>query len=215
MQPVRFVTRFHVLVLLLLLAITLVSFHKIPADTMLPVHWAPRGNADWLWPRDAALLLMPGMALLITLIFSVIPRFAPPERVEPGRHVTEAALTGTLGVFCAIQFGLLLIGIGSDLDLIRIVSFGVALLMLFLGFELPRSMPNAYAGIRLPWTMHDHGSWRATHRFVGVLCALCGVGLGLCAWLQPDPATLIFALMAAIIGPALLGIAFSFALSRR
>jgi uncharacterized membrane protein len=210
----QIVTRFHLFLIGVLVAITATAYVKIPADSGLPVHWGFDGHPDRIWPRDAALLLFPIVGLLLTALFAAIGQFAAVERVEPGRHVAETMLTGLLGLLCALQFSLILIGIGSDIDMIRIISFAVAVIVLLLGIALPKSQPNAYAGIRLPWTVRNDRNWAMTHRLTGILLVVGGIGLALVAWLWPDPANLLEAMAAALLVPFAAGTLFSFVARR-
>jgi uncharacterized membrane protein len=205
----QIVTRFHLLVLGFLVAITATAYVKIPAGTDLPVHWGLNGTPDWVWPRNTALLIFPTVAVLLTALFALIGQFAPVEKIEPGRYVSEALLSGLLIMFDALQIGLLMIGLGSDIDMVRIVGFGVALVLLLLGATLPTSEYNAYAGVRLPWTFRNAGHWRSSHRVAGILCIIAGLGLGVAAWLFPDPGTVMLALLAAVFMPLILAVLYS------
>jgi immunity protein, SdpI family len=208
------VTRFHILLFGVLLALTATGYAKIPAAPGLPMHWGLDGHPDEVWPRDPALMVMPIVALVLLALIFAIGRLAPVKKIEPGRYVTEAAATGVLLVLCALQFSLLLIGVGSEIDLTRIVAFVVAIALVILGAALPRSAPNAYAGVRLPWTMTDKANWTATHRLTGVLMVIAGFGLALVALLWPDPVNLLAAIGPAVFAPVLIGGVFSFVRSR-
>lgn len=203
------VTRFHLALIGLLAAITAVAFVKIKADVGLPVHWGLDGTPDRIWPRNQALLVLPAIGVLLTGLFAAIGQFAAAEQVEASRHIAEAMLSALLGLLCLLQFALILIGVGSDIDMVRIVTFGLAALLVVLGAVLPGSEPNAYAGLRLPWTMKDPRNWAATHRLSGALFIIAGVGLAAVAWLWPDPADMLPAIGIAIFAPLLVGGIFS------
>lgn len=208
------VTRFHFFLFGVLLAITATGYVKIPAATGLPMHWGLNGHPDEIWSRDPALLAMPLVALVLLVLTAVLGRLAAAEKVEPGRYIAEAGLSGVLLVLCALQFSLLLIGTGSDIDMTRIVAGVVAVALVILGLALPRSAPNAYAGIRLPWTMTDKANWAATHRLTGMLMVLSGLGLALVALLWPEPKNLLATIGPAILVPIAVGGIFSFVRSR-
>ena len=208
------VTPLHILLFGALLAITATGYAKIPAATGLPMHWGLNGQPDRIWPRDPALAAMPIVALVLLALVFILVRLAPPEKVDPGRTIAEAAISGVLLVFCALQFSLLLIGTGSDVDLTQIVAFVVAIALVILGAALPRSAPNAYAGIRLPWSMEDPSNWRATHRLTGGLMAVAGLLLALVALFWPTPVNLLMAIGPAIFLPVLIGALYSFVRSR-
>ncbi|MEO8882626.1 MAG: DUF1648 domain-containing protein, partial [Devosia sp.] len=73
------VTRFHLLLLGILIAITATAFVKIKAEVGLPVHWGLNGQPDQIWPRNQALMIFPIIGVLLTALFAAIGRFAPPE----------------------------------------------------------------------------------------------------------------------------------------
>ena len=119
-----FATRFHTLLLTVLAAITGVALYRIPADFVFPAHWGLHSAPDWTWPRNIALAVGPVVAVLLVLAFEAVARFMGKERLAFSQHILDPALTLLLIVIAAIQLGLLLIGIGSDLDLMRITVFG-------------------------------------------------------------------------------------------
>lgn len=208
------VTPFHILLFGVLLAITATDYVKIPAATGLPMHWGFDGRPDQIWPRDPALAAMPILALVLLVVLFVIGRLAPPEKVEPGRIIAEAAISAVLLILCALQFGLLLIGTGSEVDLVRLVAAVVALALVILGVALPRSTPNAYAGIRLPWSMADPANWRATHRLTGGLMVVAGLTLAAVALFWSTPVNLLLAIGPALFLPVIIGALYSFLRAR-
>lgn len=207
------VAPFHLLIYGLLIAITITAWVKIPDGAGLPVHWGLDGHPDRTWPKLQALIGAPSLAALVVITTYLFGRLAPEEQVEPGRHISEAALSGVLGLFCAVQFGMLLIGIGSDIDMIRIVAGAVAVILLVLGNALPKSQPNGYSGLRLPWTLSDPRNWTRTHRLTGIVMMIAAVGLGAVVWLAPDPGILLASVLAAVFGPLILAVIFSVVVS--
>jgi len=208
-------TRFHLLLLGVLVSLTATAFVKVPAAAGLPVHWGLDGKPDQIWPRDEALWVFPGVAAVLVILFLAIGQFAPEDQIKGGRPVIETAIAGLLGLCCAMQFAFILLGIGSDIDLIRVITTLLALIFTGLGLALPRSRPNVYAGIRLPWTMQDARNWQATHRLTGALMVVAGVALGAVALLWPTPADMLIAVGLAVFLPILMGGVFSFLYARR
>lgn len=188
-----------------MLAISITGFLEIPPGTSLPVHWDLRGEVDWAWPKEWALLLMPGLGALLTSGFWLLGRALPDDQLEDGRSIWELSLSGVLGLFAAIHFGLLLLGVGADLDMIRIIAFAMAVFLFVMGLEIARSRRRTYGAIRLPFAIRDPGHWIATHRITGSLFVLGGIVLGLAAWFWPDPATLLTLLLTCVFVPSLIG----------
>jgi uncharacterized membrane protein len=208
------VTRFHLFLVAVLVAVMATALVKVQAGTDLPVHWGFDGKPDRFWPRLPALLMFPVIGVFLTALFALIGRFGPVESIEPGRHMSEALLTGLLGLLCALEFALILIGIGSDLDMIRLICFAIAVFLLLLGGALPRSQRNSITGLRLPWTLKDPAGWRASHLVTGILFAVGGICLGLVTWFRPTPSDMLIALGAAVFLPIILGGLFSFVRSK-
>jgi len=197
--------RFHGLLLMVMLAITITAYVRIPAHLNLPVHWSRGGDPDWLWPKNDALLVMPAVGVFVVAVFWAVGRSSRSVAFKTDRQVLDQTLSAVLALLAAIQFGLLLIGIGSDIELIRLITLGMAVVLFVVGNELRKAEPNAYGGPRLPWTIKDQARWRRQHRMAGVLFMLSGLGLGFAAWLWPAPGTLIVVLLVAAVLPATLG----------
>ena len=216
--PVRrpsIVTRFHGLLFLALVAVTIAAYVNVPANLELPMHWGRHGEPDWLWPRDIALSIAPTAALVLLGLFGLVGNSALPQHLEAGGHVLRVALAGLLGLMAVVQFGLLMIGIGSDIEVIRILCGAVAVFLFIFGNELRGAQPQPYAGLRLPWTLRDPRVWSVVHQLTGGLFMLGSIVLVLVTWLWPDPATLIFALVGAILLPVGAGGVLSLTLARR
>ena len=198
------ISRFHLFPIGVMLAVTATALVKIKSDHSLPVHWGFDGKPDQFWPRDETIAAAPALMIVLLAAFALAGYLLPAGQVEPGRRIWEGLLTFLLGVLCAIQFAFILIGVGSDIDLIRAIAALVALVMLAFGALVMRAPPNVFHGVRLPWGMASSSSWIAAHRASGALTMVCGLALGLDFWFWPTPADLL-AGIAAAIGVALLG----------
>ena len=193
------ISRFHLLQGLVLLAITAVAIFRIPADYAFSAHWAG-GKADWLWPRNDALPAGPVIAALLLAAFAVLGRALTKNHLAKVTHILQPALTLLLAVLVAVQLGLLLTGIGSDLDLIRLTAFALGATLVVLGIVFAEAERHTYAGLRLPWPIAGDAAWRAIHRITGLTFGLCGAGLLALAWFLPE------------IGPLLIAFGISLAL---
>ena len=198
------ITRFHLLQLLVLAAITAVAVFRVPADYAFPAHWIG-GRADWLWPRNPALAIGPIVAVVLVVAFAILGRMLTRNHLAKVTHILQPALTLLLGVLDAVQLGLLLNGIGSDLDLVRITAIGLGVLLIGLGIVFAEAERHTYAGLRLPWPVTGDAAWRITHRVTGVAFALCGAGLLAMAWVAPDLGPLLIGFALAFSVPPLLG----------
>lgn len=108
----------------------------------------------------------------------------------------------------------MLIGLGYPDQMVRIITFAIAILLILMGNVLPKTQVNTLAGLRLPWIMKDHALWRATQRLTGILFVAGGVMLLLCALVR-QPMWLFIALLAAVLVPVVAGGLYSYRLARR
>jgi uncharacterized membrane protein len=186
--------------------VTVIGFVAVPGDAILPVHWGVTGQADGFLPRNAALLLPPGFAAVVLLLAAVLVRYAPADRLQPGRHLLAAMLPVLLLLFLVIAAGTVLIGIGIVVDMVRLIAAGLGILLLVMGNALPKTQPNHYAGIRLPWTLSDPLVWQKTHRAAGLASMLCGLALLALAGVTADAVFLLVGIAAAFLLPIGVGL---------
>lgn len=200
---------------LALVAATVAGFLLVPAGTSLPVHWGITGEADRFLPRDLALLLPPGIAVLTVALLTSLGRFFGPAQANAARHAMAAVVPALLGLFVVIQTGTVMIGMGMAVDMVRIVVLGVGVLLVVLGNVMPKTQPNGLAGIRYPWTLRDPVVWQATNRLGGLLMLLGGLVMILAALLTGDSVTLLLVTAAAVLVPLVVTTIYSLAIARR
>jgi uncharacterized membrane protein len=202
--------------LVVILAIaTAAGFMLVPAGTTLPVHWGITGEADGFLPRDAALLMLPLIALLVLALLVGVQRLAGEQRRQASRFAIAAVVPALLALFTAIQVGTVMIGSGVDVDMVRVIVVGVGALFIVLGNVMPKTQPNWIAGIRLPWTLSDPVNWQATHRVGGLLMMAGGAAIVLAAILTGHPMTLLAVTLAGVFLPVLVTTIYSYRLSRQ
>ncbi|WEK06423.1 MAG: SdpI family protein [Candidatus Devosia phytovorans] len=200
------VTRFHLLLLTVTLALTGVGYLRIPLTYAFPAHWSA-SNADWLWPRDV-LLVAPLLQVVLLALFFGLGRALTKNHYAKTQHIFDPAMTLVMAVIAASQLGLLFMGIGSDLDLIRFTSFALALTLFGLGVVLFEAERHTYAGLRMPWSIRSDSAWRWVHRITGLAFALCAIALAALAWFDTGAGVLLTAFATALLlPPALAGIA--------
>lgn len=195
------ITRFHLLVLTVTIAIAGVAFLRVPADFAYPAHWSG-SSADWLWPRDFALPFAPLLQISLLLAFFWLGRAFTKNQFAKTQHILDPALTLIMLVIASCQLGLLLTGIGSDLDFIRLTGFGLGAILLVLGVVLFEAERNTYAGLRMPWPIRGDRAWKSVHRVCGTAYGLAGAGLLALAWFDAGIGPLVMAFAAALLVPA-------------
>ncbi len=190
------VTRFHLLIFWVTLGITGVAILHVPESFAFPAHWQGMA-ADWLWPRNLALAVAPLLQLLLMAAFFALGLALTKNHLAKTRHIFDPAITLLLAIPASCQLGLLLSGIGSDIDLFRITAFGLAATMLILAAVLLDVGRHTYGGLRMPWPIPSDRSFLLVHRSSAVAALAVAIGLAWFAWTDPGP------------GPLVLGMALS------
>jgi uncharacterized membrane protein len=211
---IRFASPLKLILLAALLLAVIAGFALVPAGTSLPVHWNLAGEPDAYLPREWALLVPLAATALIWGIFFAVDRFASAPQREAGAYVASVALTALTALMGAIAIMTVLIGLGLASNMVQVLAVGMALLLLVLGNAMPKSRPNAFAGIRMPSTLRSETNWAATHRLGGYLTMAGGLILLAAAFLAP-PSVLIWWLIACILVPMLVASIYSLILASR
>ncbi len=201
------ITRFHLLVFGVTLAIAGVALIHVPAGYAFPAHWQG-GGADWLWPRDIALAVAPIVQASLIAVFFVIGRVLTKNHFGKVQHILDPALTLLLAVAASCQLGLLMIGIGSDFDIFRMTGFGLAAILLVLSVVIFEAERHSYGGLRMPWPIPSDRAWLIVHRITGLGCGLAALLLAWVAWTDQGPGHIVLAITVSLVSlPLLAGLA--------
>jgi uncharacterized membrane protein len=215
MSLTNYIRPHHITMIAIIAAITLAGYLLIPAQTSLPVHWNIFGQPDAFLPRTYALLILPAAIFAMLIVTTLVMRFTPDTRSESGKYVGRASITALLLLFGAIQTAMVLIGYGVAVDMARVIIYAFAVLLLILGNALPKSQPNAFAGIRVPWTLNNPTIWQAAHRIAGKLMMQGGVVLAIVATFVTSTPWLVAAFAACILVPLIAALFISYRMSKQ
>ena len=158
------------------LAVSAWAWGQIPDGAQIPIHWGINGEANGYAPKAVGLLLVPGIILLIGLIFAAIP-FIDPRREHQERSTTARIwiLGATMVLLGGVHVVSVLTVLGARLDIGRVVVIGVSGMFIVIGNFLGKTRSNWFVGIRTPWTLSSERSWSQTHRLGGYLFMAAGV----------------------------------------
>lgn len=198
-----------------LVAVTLAGYLLVPAEMLLPIHWGPSGEADAFWPRNTALLLAPVAVVVLSALLAFVGMRVGRDHVTASKHAFATVIPVMTGLMLAIQSSIVLIGLGYPDQMVRVITLCLGVMLILLGNVMPKTQPNAIAGVRLPWIMNDPALWRATQRLTGLLFLAGGMMLVICAMLVRQPTWLIVALLAAFLVPLVIGSVYSYRLAHR
>lgn len=171
---------------------------KLP-DRM-PIHWNAQGQVDGYAGKFMGALSIPITSVVAVLFISLL------AVVDPRlRNQDPATRANSLQVFRSIRIAfslflafvsvaVLFIGVGVPLEMSRIISLGLGLLLLVMGNLLGKVRPNYFMGIRTPWTLESPEVWQKTHRLGGKIMVGAAIVLLAGAMLVPMNALLWFLL---------------------
>ena len=154
------------------------AYGHIPAEARIAMHWNIHGEPDRFAGRLEALLLLPAMILLLTLVLLAM------SRSEMGRRTQlenpAAWLAGWVGGFLVLVSAHLAILWNAifqqdDVAGLPAVLAVVALVLIWIGNALPKTRPNPLVGVRTASTLSDRGAWGASNRFAGWTFVLTGL----------------------------------------
>ena len=187
------------LVTLALLAFSLWALPQLPDK--VATHWGLDGQPDgWSSARFGALLL-PGVMVLMSALFAVLPNIDPLKKNYAFHGSVYFLLANVIVAFMGVVH-LLVLGsaLGWPVDMRRVLPILIGALFVFIGRLLPRIQPNWFMGIRTPWTLSSEQVWRKTHE-VGATCfTAAGVGIMLIGLFAPGGMATKLMLAAILIG---------------
>ncbi|HEX8469397.1 MAG TPA: SdpI family protein [Allosphingosinicella sp.] len=199
-----------------MVGVALLVGSSVPADLALPIHWGIDGEPDRFSDKWTALLIPPGLAAGISLLFYFLPSIEP--RQEGLRRSQGLYLWGWAALLlmsAAIELALVALALGWSVHAAHIIAGGFGATLILIGNQLGKSRSMYLIGIRTPWTLASEEVWIRTHRLAGKLMVGGGfVTIG--AALQPLPSGALATVMLGVIAVAAgVPIVYSFLLWRR
>lgn len=140
-------------------------------DTMpasMPMHYDMSGKVDRVGSKQEfllAILILSGVNLGTYLLISNIHKIDP-KRVKAEQSAIFNKLAIGVSLFLtALSIIIILSGISNGESVAQKAILPlVGLLLAFIGNYMNNIKPNYFAGIRVPWTLHDEDNWKQTHR---------------------------------------------------
>lgn len=190
------------------LIFSLWALPQLPAQ--VATHWGISGEPDgWSAPAFAAFLL-PGMMLLLSLLFSALPGIDPLKRNYEFHGSVYFLLVNVVVLFLALLQVLVLgSALGWPVDMRVAIPILLGGLFVFIGNLMTRIRPNWFMGIRTPWTLSSERVWRKTHRVGGYCFTIAGLVVMVSGFVVPaDMATKV--MLAAIFPAAIWPVVYSY-----
>ena len=146
-----------------------------------------------------ALLLLPAVALLVNLLFVLLPRLD--AKAAQQSKVLDLIRVATTLLVVVVQFAAAQAMQAQRFDL-RLVMIALGVFLIVIGNLMPKIPPNRFAGVRLPYTYASRQAWWAANRAGGWLLVILGALLVLSAAVLPQSAALYALLAVPIVSTA-------------
>ncbi len=206
--------KISILFLGVIAVITAYGWSVIPSDAQVPIHFNAAGIADGWSGKMMALLLMPGMAVMLTGLLLFLPKIAPfRENLLQSKQLYLWIWGICLAMIAYIQALTVYVAVQNLPSLpswsMKGLAAAIAILFLVTGNYLGKTRRNFFLGIRTPWTLSSDLSWEKTHRLVGRVWLITGA-LSLISILFVDAAKTMNGLMIIVFISAVLGVIYSY-----
>lgn len=148
---------------------------------IIPTHWGFEGEANGWGPKTWSVWLLPGMGLIMMILFPVLQKLDPKsQNYEDFRKSWTIIQTTILGmlfyIFAVTMFVTMRPEYGHLVG--RLFFFGTGLMFVILGNYMGKVRQNYFVGLKTPWTLNDPEIWQKSQRVAGWAFVLCGlVGL--------------------------------------
>lgn len=178
---------------LLSLVGTLVAIPSM-AD-MVPAHYGLNGMVD-RYDSKYTLVLFPCIIIALVVLREMMPRMLRGDDAAQQANVRVLDKLMLPLVLVLAGLNLLMVWLAyhqveniytTSLNVPQIILVGLSLLFVLIGNLLPKTKPNPYVGIRVPWTLNHPEVWYKTHRVGGMAMTAWGLIGALIALLVTSP----------------------------
>lgn len=183
MKSKGFIFRFIIVILMFIAGAFFYS--KLPEQ--IPIHWNYAGEADDWGAKVWANWLMPGIALLMLVLFPIFAKIDPRRKNYEGfKDVWETIQTSIILFFAyiyGVSFYMMFNPDKGDM-MEKFMMTGIGILFIVLGNYMGKVRQNYFVGLKTPWALHDPEVWQKSQRFAGWFFVLGGLIMLVNAWLQ-------------------------------
>ena len=163
---------FTTILCLLPIVAGLLLWDKLPEQ--LAIHFNAANEPDNFAPKAVAVVGMPVFIAAIHLVCLFVTANDPKKQ-----NITGVMKTLMLWICPFISWLCAGMTMGYALESVRnigtVVCVFLGILFMVIGNYLPKCLPSYTVGIKLPWTLHDEGNWRYTHRIGGFCFTAAGL----------------------------------------
>ena len=151
----------------------------------MPTHWNFAGEPDSWGAKIWAAWLIPGLALLLTVLFPIISKIDPRHKNYEKFKKTWNGIQTAIIAFFGYLYGVMLYILVTQADgelMGRFILAGIGLLFVILGNYMGKVRWNYFVGLKTPWALDDPEVWQKSQRFAGWFFVFGGLVFMFEAW---------------------------------
>ena len=163
---------FSTIITLLPMIFGFIVWDKLPDNIATSFGW--NGDVTGYSSKMFAVVGLPAILTFVNLI-CIIATSADPRKKNIDNKVFSIVIS--IVPICSLICGACIYAnaLGYKVKVENIMPVFVGVIILVLGFLLPKCKQNYTVGIKLPWTLHDEENWDKTHKLAGKLWIIGGV----------------------------------------
>jgi uncharacterized membrane protein len=205
--------RYWIIFCLALTASGVIAALNLPEDMILPIHWNASGKADGFASKWLALMIMPIVATIMSVIMAWLPNLGPlKHNIEHNMPVYQGVWACMLTVFAFGHYTVFAGAFGWPVLMPEGLFVIIALLLGLLGNYIPKLKPSLFIGIRTRWTLANEEVWIKTHRLGGKLLLGAAAAIMIAVFLGFTPEAINTVIIVSLLIAALAPILWSYLL---
>lgn len=180
----------------------------------VPLHWNVRGEVDRYGTRYELLLVPILLPLLVYVLFLVIPKIDPKNKIKKMGGKYQSLKTLLTIFMSALALFIMYTAKNESLNNPNYILLLLGLLFIFLGNYFKTIKPNYFIGIKTPWTLENESIWKETHSLAGKMWFIGGFIIVLGSLILPKETNFtLFTITVVVI--SLVPVVYSYLLYRR
>lgn len=194
---------FPLLTIAIIVGLAIWSYPLLP--DLVPSHWNVAGEIDDYQSRLFHILMFPGIAVGLYLLFLALPWLEPRKLHFIKSWGFYSIIKNFMMGFFLMMFGITTWAGLSDgpVPIGTVIPLAIGLLFIVIGNYMPQIKSNFLMGIRTPWTLSSDTVWRKTHLLGGYVFVIAGIAF-IIGTLLPAPWNLYILLTVTLFTVAIL-----------
>ena len=170
-------TKYEGLNLVIILLAILVGIYFYPLlPEKIASHWNLAGQVDGYMNKFWGTFLMPIIAIVMYVLFIVIPRIDPKkDNIAKFKKYFDRFITLIFLFLFYLYLLTMAWSLGRQFNIVLMLIPAFSILFLGIGQLLSKADMNWSIGIRTPWTLSNNEVWQATHKLGSKLFYACGI----------------------------------------